>query len=213
MVGGGGLLEYIFGGPGDDTLRGGREVDLLDGGPGADLMSGGSSGFEHANLFQRHIDTVSYEGRTGNVDADLDGIADDGEAWEGDRILGDVESIEGGHGNDVLTGSQRSNYLVGGAGDDLLRGLRGHDQLEGGTGEDRLHGGVGIDGLRGNAGNDIVIGGLGADRMAGGAGVDVLRARDGVADRVRGGPGRDSGQVDPAVDDMRGVERIVRRAF
>jgi hypothetical protein len=76
--------EHLSGGPGNDILRGRGGEDTLDGGPGADIMSGGSS--KEPNFFGSfpHNDTVTYANRSDPVFADADGVADDGEASEGD---------------------------------------------------------------------------------------------------------------------------------
>lgn len=185
VAGGDSFTERIYGGPGNDTLRGGRESDIIDGGPGADVMSGGTSWHTHANSHIAHPDVVTYAGRTAPVRADLDGLADDGEQGEGDRILGDFEILQGGRDADVLAGGRRGDRLSGGRGDDRLLG---------------------------NGGGDILAGGPGFDWLAGGPGRDTLLSRDGKRDVVRGGAGRDEAKVD-RVDAVLGVERIVSRAF
>jgi hypothetical protein len=58
--------------------------------------------------------------------------------------------VDGGAGNDVLSGGGGSNILLGGAGNDLLIGGSRHNLMIGGTGSDRL--------VAGGAG-DILIGG------------------------------------------------------
>ena len=56
---------------------------------------------------------------------------------------------------------------------------------------DILRGTPGPDVLRGLGGADLLVGGRGPDRLLAGAGNDVVRARDGVRDRIACGPGRD----------------------
>lgn len=53
--------------------------------------------------------------------------------------------IEGGPGNDLLTGTAAADRLLGHGGNDTLLGLAGDDELEGGAGNDRLEGGAGND--------------------------------------------------------------------
>jgi Ca2+-binding RTX toxin-like protein len=90
-------LEYLFGDAGDDVLSGREGVDVLDGGLGADILGGGSSvECQPAGLCLPDIDTVTYATRTNDVFADADGVADDGEALEGDLIRGNIEHIIGG---------------------------------------------------------------------------------------------------------------------
>jgi hypothetical protein len=53
--------------------------------------------------------------------------------------------LDGGAGNDVLTGGRRHDVLLGGTGNDTLTGGSGNDLLVGGTGTDSLDGGAGSD--------------------------------------------------------------------
>lgn len=71
--------------------------------------------------------------------------------------------LDGGPGNDELTGRNGADEIHGAAGDDTIVGGGGRDELEGGTGDDRLLGGKGRDTLEGGAGNDLLSGGGGAD--------------------------------------------------
>lgn len=214
--------ERLLGGRGNDTLRGREGRDLLNGGPGADRLSGGTSAScGTAGTCIPDGDTVTYAGRTNDVFADTDGVADDGEKLEGDLIRRDIERIVGGDGddklvgttvakgslelktflvgttlfgrggNDVLRGGRRANLLIGGRGDDLLRGMRAQDRLIGRRGNDRLFGGRGRDLVRGSGGHD------------------VLLARDRRADRINGGHGRDRARIDSGLDRVRRVERIL----
>jgi len=76
----------------------------------------------------------------------------------------------------TLTGS----WVQGGNGNDLITGTKGADTLSGGNGDDRLDGGNGADNLRGGAGSDTLVGGAGDDLIHGGCG-----------DRLAGGAGND----------------------
>src|SRR6266511_5116940 len=84
-----------LGGPGNDVLNGGRQTDALDGGTGADAMSGGGDPYDH----------VLYDSRTAPVTITLDGVADDGEAGEGDNVGADIERATGGSGDDLIVGN------------------------------------------------------------------------------------------------------------
>jgi Ca2+-binding RTX toxin-like protein len=91
--------------------------------------------------------------------------ADDGEtgAGENDDVKSDVENLNGGLGNDVLSGSQQPNVINGNAGDDDISGGPGGDCS---VDIDRLNGGAGNDILQLGAGYncpDIVDGGAGRD--------------------------------------------------
>ena len=103
---------------GENVLDGGGGDDLLDGRLGADVFEGGAG-----------FDAVSYEGRSEAITASIDGAANDGSALDtnpanngSDQIMGDVEDLIGGNGNDTLKGDDHSNILLGGPGDDLLQG-------------------------------------------------------------------------------------------
>ncbi|MCA1495016.1 hypothetical protein I6F11_29845, partial [Ensifer sp. NBAIM29] len=63
--------------------------------------------------------------------------------------------------------------------DDVMEGGNGNDSLTGFSGNDTLIGGAGDDSLSGDDGDDILIGGAGNDSMAGGAGNDVFVFRPG----------------------------------
>ena len=99
------------------TTAGGGN-DTLDGGSGKDTI-GGSGG----------IDTASYAQRTAVVSVSLDGLANDGESSELDKVLADIENVTGGAGDDTITGNSAANVLTGGAGADALTGLGGNDCL------------------------------------------------------------------------------------
>jgi uncharacterized delta-60 repeat protein len=74
-------------------------------------------------------------------------------------------------GNDQidLTGLPVRSFIDGG---------QGNDTLTGGSGDDVILGGGGIDTITGSAGNDFLVGGDGADRIVGSAGHDILVAGD-----------------------------------
>jgi Ca2+-binding RTX toxin-like protein len=85
-------------------------------------------------------------------------------ADERDDVKSDIEHLKGGSGDDILTGSNRSNFIDGGA---------GNDDLAGGPG--------------GTCPSDI-------DTLTGGAGDDVFQmgAASNCADAIDGAAGRDT---------------------
>ena len=118
-------------------------------------------------------------------------------------------NIDGGPGNDNITGTEQADFIRGAGGDDNLDGLGGDDRLFGGDGNDTIDGGagndevVGDDGndrLDGGTGNDIVVGGRGSDLLLGGDGNDLLQglANDDILiggagdDTLQGGTGQDT---------------------
>jgi Ca2+-binding RTX toxin-like protein len=118
---------------------------------------------------------------------------------------------------DVLTGSSAGDnfhagtdidILFGLAGDDCIHGERGDDQISGGDGNDLLDGDSGDDRLKGDGGNDRIVGGRGYNRYSGGDGADTIYARNGRAETVECGPGRDWVKADRK-DRLRRCERVL----
>lgn len=83
-----------------------------------------------------------------------------------------------------------------------IDGGRGDDRLTGGSGNDFLQGGAGADRLTGGDGDDSFIGGAGKDRITGGAGDDSCNynASTGGADRIDLGSGDDTINIRAASD-------------
>jgi Ca2+-binding RTX toxin-like protein len=190
-------FNYLYGGPGVDQLFGGEDGDYLVGGADADDLSGGGD-----------RDYASYRDQAGPVVVSVDGIADDGEAGEGDNVREDVEAVYGTrHGGDTLIGNTFRNLFWGGGGDDRLLGRAGNDYLDGGAQDDEIRGGRGIDSILGRRGNDVIRGGPKGDHLYGNPGNDVIWARDGNRDKISGGYDSDRAQVN-ASDVVKSVERF-----
>jgi len=88
--------------------------------------------------------------------------------------LGGDDEIWGRAGNDILCGSHGDDKIYGGDGSDTIYAFNGADRLEGGKGYDTIFGGRGPDVLLGNNGQDLLKGGPGFDRLLGGAQRDTL---------------------------------------
>lgn len=79
--------------------------------------------------------------------------------------------IDGGDGNDTLTGSNGDDVIFGRAGNDTITGKNGSDAMFGGTGNDKitgngiLVGGDDVDTLCATGPRNLMIGGLGADTL------------------------------------------------
>ena len=91
-----------------------------------------------------------------------------------------VVVVNGGDGNDSLAVLAKNSEIVtaalnGGSGDDVLTGSDTGDSLEGGDGNDRLVGAKGGDDMSGGTGNDTLVwnNGDGSDSIDGGAGNDA----------------------------------------
>ncbi|HOX66632.1 MAG TPA: Ig-like domain-containing protein, partial [Burkholderiaceae bacterium] len=74
---------------------------------------------------------------------------------------------------DIVAGAAPGTYNIRTG--SVLDGGGGNDDLTGNAGRDRLIGGLGDDTLNGGGGADLIIGGQGDDQMTGGAGDDVFR--------------------------------------
>jgi Ca2+-binding RTX toxin-like protein len=223
LIGGGGN-DVLDGGPGNDTLLGGTGNDQLIGGPGNDFLDGGLG----ADVIDGGdgTDTVDYSNRTQSVSVTPDGIANDGQAGEGDNVV-NVESINGGSGNDYLVGSPGNGVINGGPGNDTLVGGGGSKTLVGGPGLDTvsyagrndpvtvdLAAGTGdaagehdtlqqIENVTGGNGNDTILGDDGTNILDGGPGNDTIDGRGGN-DQLFGGPGNDTLIGGPGDDTLDG---------
>jgi Ca2+-binding RTX toxin-like protein len=184
--------NVLLGGPGGDILRlvSGSGLFRMDGGAGGDLMEGGG--------------IVDYSARVNPVIVDADGVADDGEAGEGDnvgpgfvQVLGGSAAdsftgvnARGGDGDDTFTAGGNGHSFEGQRGDDVALGSEGFDFFEGGPGDDELTGGGRGDDLLGGRGADTIRGGLGGDFIFAGGENDLLIGGDG-GDFLAGGGGDD----------------------
>jgi Ca2+-binding RTX toxin-like protein len=145
---------------------------------------------------------------------ELDGIGlinvrmgDGGESFNGSGFVYDPGSavlfeVDGGAGNDQITGTAFADLLYGNGGNDTLVGNGGDDSISGGDGNDSIDGGIGDDDLNGDAGNDIINGGDGNDIVAGWLGNDTLTGGIG-SDDFRPGIG-----IDTIVDFANGIDLI-----
>jgi Ca2+-binding RTX toxin-like protein len=104
----------------------------------------------------------------------------------------------GGPGADRVTGTESADVLRGRGGDDLLIGGRGEDRLIGGAGDDILRGGPNRDQFNMRHGEELAS-----------PGDDRIVARDGDADEISCGSGRDLAIVDSVEDGVYRCERIV----
>jgi len=171
--------DSLYGEAGDDTLVGGVGTDTLDGGSGTDIAS-----YRYSAAI-----TVSL----------IDPSTNTGEA-AGDTYVS-IEGLEGGTGNDSLTGNDSSNTLLGGDGNDTLEGLGGADIINGGIGTDTAsfaNAGVAVvasltTGLSGvvNAGDAVGDTFINIENLQGSAFADLL-AGDSNVNVLSGGDGNDT---------------------
>ncbi len=174
---GGAGNDTLIGGPGNDVVLGqsdddtlvwnhGDGSDLLEGGTGNDTVQVNGSNTEGDDIF------VNPNGiRVALQRTNLDAFTLD---------IGTTETLEVNtlDGNDTVTGSTGLAGLItfeinGGLGDDVLTGGDGNDEIRGGAGNDTILGGDGDDDLFGEADNDVLNGGDGVDFLDGGPGIDL----------------------------------------
>ena len=176
MVNGAAGNDSLYGEAGNDTLNGGDGTDSIDGGDGddvlvysagADTYYGGASGYDtldlsavtgaismanigHATAQNFTVATVAA-GNQRSIDKVLAGSGNDTLS----TATGIAVYVDGGAGNDSITGSTANDTLMGGAGNDTLNGASGNDSINGGDGDDRIQfqttetvdGGSGVDTL------------------------------------------------------------------
>ncbi len=152
--------DLINAGAGNDTITGGNGNDTINAGPGDDVILvglndgfddvGGGAGNDEiratANGVQiglsalAGVESITANGFTGvtiatpNAATTLDFSA---------VTLTGIVSINGGNGNDTITGSAAADVINGGAGDDTINGGPGADIITGGPGNDTMNGGGG----------------------------------------------------------------------
>jgi Ca2+-binding RTX toxin-like protein len=193
--------DRLFGNEGDDTLRTGSSnplglLEWLYGGSGNDTIYATVAGiYEIAG--DGPDDETGSSGFTGDDTIDLTGVG----ANSGNYI-----NVYGGEGADTVLGSDGLDYIYGEQGSDTLSGNGGDDFIfggyevnhSGGVG-DTIYGGSGRDYVETSYGTDTVYGGLGADIVYASANADTVYGGDGNddlygqhgADSLYGGAGVD----------------------
>jgi Ca2+-binding RTX toxin-like protein len=114
-------------------------------------------------------------------------------------------NVDGGPGNDTITGSEIGDLLRGGLGNDTITGGPGNDQEFGNEGNDIMIGNAGNDQLNGDDGDDIfgnpsaaangVADDSGNDQFFGGSGSDTFFWEPGDGDDLVEGGAGDSDQI------------------
>lgn len=209
-------VDTVSAGASDDTIVVGDEGlvagEVLNGGDGLDTLKNGGTGalklkawnatnsIEKINAFDGLGVAQAIVGLDGATAAasinilnfsatQLEGVDYIDGGLGNDIITGATlgqNDIRGGLGNDTLIGGSEGNILDGGAGNDILTGGAKEDTLLGGAGADNLVGGDEKDSLTGGAGNDILNGGTGNDTFifASGFGLDRIVGFEDGLDRI-----------------------------
>ncbi len=127
------------------------------------------------------------------LDCDRDGFGD--ETQDSDlsscRCKGEVATIAGTPGDDLLGGTPGRDVVTGLGGNDTIKSGGGKDVICAGDGSDVVIGGPGNDKIFGEGGRDKLYGGKGRDRLVGGRGKDRLGGGKG-RDICKGGKGKDN---------------------
>lgn len=178
-------------------------------------MTGDASGLTGGSNPAVKVETIVEGNSPPFADPNVTGVTIRG---DGNRNFADGETpCSRRCGNDVITGTAASDFLLGddglggvrNTGRDVIYGRGGHDTINGESGNDQLYGESGNDMLLGDVGRDRLDGGGGDDRLEGGPGPDVLlgQAGDDILDGGRdndlliggegddllfGGPGNDT---------------------
>lgn len=212
--------DVLDGGAGSDVLMGGSGADRLSGGEGDDHLAGDFASLgspepvgDAAGRFLARL-TLRRQAEGGEADGD---VIDGG---PGDDILfggAGPDVLNGGEDSDMVSYSDREEGVVvnldGASGD----GAEGENDTVGGDVENVVTG-EGDDFVAGNGdsqffntagGDDVVDLGKGEDFADTGEGDDVVMSRDGRADFVSCGRGRDSLTAD-ARDEYDECEKVDR---
>ncbi len=165
---------------------GAASPDFVFGNDGADTIIGSSADLGTSAYFGGFGDDSIIGNGGFNTRLSGDDGNDTLSANTGGLVLPQV--LDGGNGNDLLTGNDNGELIDGGNDNDTINGAAGFDRLFGGLGADSILGGLGddlIDGgagantLLGEDGQDTIIAGNDSDRIEGGAGFDVINGGSG----------------------------------
>ena len=194
-----GAIGPVYLGDGDDRID--SPSGEVHGGEGADILS------------------VRFSRSVKGDDGDDVLVGSQGDGGPGADLLA-VTSGVGGAGDDILRCFPPNMWchLDGGLGDDVLTGGTGVDRLLGRRGNDVMQGGANFDTLAGGLGDDRLVGGAGGDHLDGDSGADRLVSREDrpagearALDRVDCGTGRRDRAVVDRADDVKRCERVTRR--
>ena len=194
--------NYIYGGNGDDIIRGGASGNFLFGdsgndeinawqgdyselygGDGNDSLVGGDSG----NILDGGPGDDVMQGGDGadtyHVDSEHDVIIEkyipyyDNDPNPRDTVIASIDYTLSHLLEDLTLAEGVATRGTGNSGDNTIIGNSNNNILHGGLDNDTLHGEKGDDHLIGGAGNDVLDGGVGNDLLDGGAGIDTASYR------------------------------------
>ncbi|RCJ28997.1 hypothetical protein A6770_00960 [Nostoc minutum NIES-26] len=216
--------DQLFGGLGNDTLRGFRGNDVLFGEQGDDRLEGGA---DNDTLYGGTGNDVFNLAYSQNNDVVIDFVRGQDKVDVRSLNIGDWNTLKllisnDGQDNALITtffGGALSQLKLNGinpsqlqATDFILNTVNQSQTIDGNTSyayADQLFGGLGNDTLRGFRGNDVLFGEQGDDRLEGGADNDTLY----------GGTGNDvfnlaySQNNDVVIDFVRGQDKVDVRSL
>ena len=190
--------DTLNGDAGNDLIYGGSGNDVLAGGAGGDVfrvLGNKASGFESYDSYNggEGNDVIAAVGAAVDIGMTKFSAADSVETIDASgatgavRILGDWNANALDFSGTTLVGNVVIN---GGGGNDTITGSAGNDVIEGG--------GWGNQTIDGGAGDDVIYADKGNDVVSGGAGNDVFRVSGNKCsnfegwDKYSGGEGADS---------------------
>ena len=167
--------DTIFGNDGNDTFRlitsnFDNGTDQYDGGAGYDRIVGGWS-HDTLNVLNNLSNLVSIEELDGAGSSNTILATSGNDTLDFSSIVVKDFTIDGGAGNDTITGTNLANTIRGGADNDTLNGLGGDDTFLLNTGGDL-------------SGTDQYDGGSGTDRIIGGWSYDTLHVTNNLSNLV-----------------------------
>jgi Ca2+-binding RTX toxin-like protein len=102
-----------------------------------------------------------------------------------------AKAVNGGNGNDLLTGTSGNDIINGGNGNDTINSGEGNDIISGGNGNDTVTAGNGNNVIDGGNGNDTITAGNGNNTITGGNGNETITVGNGN-NTIAGGNGNDN---------------------
>ena len=205
---GGGGRDHIFGGTGDDTLTGGSKTDIFyfDENHGHDVITDFNTGSE----IPSHADRIDLSAFNPPITwAQLQDAMQVVTEGTQDFVRIDLTDFGGGtidlHGISSVSELTRDLFILeeSEAATSVIHGTLEGDTLEGTAGADKIMGMEGDDILRGGEGRDWILGGEGDDEIHGGEGVDSLHGGEGD-DTIYGDGGTDFLHGGDGIDTIEG---------
>lgn len=155
--------DTIIGGSGNDTLNGGvgndvfqfkgaSGVDTIDGGEGYDTVQAGA---DNAALNWGSLTSIEMIDGDGFANVRIIGGSANDIIDLSTHLLSDIAGIDGGAGDDMITGSVLADTIIGGKGNDHVVGGEGDDifLFAAAAGLDVIDGGAGFDTVKATASN------------------------------------------------------------